>query len=151
MAVGPYSPVRMPEKEWAPSDVFDVFGDGLARQILVLASDHPVSAEKLAEQLDVSKPTIYRRVNALIDYDLVRERQQIDTEGNHYQEYETTLKRVVFEIEGGGYNIDLELRQRLAHQFESFWTDLEASGRSQSAERADQAETGNGGSSVDHG
>lgn len=117
----------MGEKEWSPSDVFDVFGDSLARRILVLASDRALSADEFAEQFDASRPTIYRRLNALIDYDLVRESQQIDMSGNHYQVYETTLKRVSFEIEGGGYTIDMTMRQSLAEQFESFWTDLEES------------------------
>lgn len=115
----------MGEKEWVPSDVFDVFGDSLARRILVLASDRPVSADDLGTQLDVSKPTIYRRLNALIDYDLLRERQQIDVKGNHYKSYETTLRSVTLEIKDGGYNINLSMRQSLADQFESFWTDLE--------------------------
>lgn len=104
-----------------------MFGDSLARRILVLASDRPLSADDLAQQLEVSRPTIYRRVNALIDYDLLRESQQIDVKGNHYQSYETTLQRVTFEIDNGGYNIDLTMRQSLAEKFESFWTGLEAS------------------------
>lgn len=115
----------MGEKEWKPSDVFDVFGDSLARRILVLASERPVSADDLAEQLDVSRPTIYRRVNALADYDLLTEQQQLDADGNHYQTVETTLKQIVFEIEDGGYNVSLEMRQSLADQFESFWSNLD--------------------------
>lgn len=126
MSVAPFAN-HMGEKEWAPSDVFDLFGDSLARRILVLASDRPLSADDLAHQLDVSRPTVYRRINALMDYDLVRERQQIDAKGNHYQLFETTLQRITFEIDNGGYNIDLTMRQSLADQFESFWTDLEAS------------------------
>lgn len=117
----------MGEKVWDPTDIFEVFGDPLARRILVFASDRRVSADDLAEQLDVSRPTIYRRLNALIDYDLLRERQEIDAQGNHYQSYESTLRRVTFEIEDGGYNIDLTMRQTLADQFESFWSDLEGS------------------------
>ncbi len=115
----------MGEKEWTPSDVFDVFGDALARRILVLASDRPRSADDLAERLSVSRPTVYRRVNALVDYDLLRVRPRIDGRGNHYQSYETTLRRVTFEIDDGGYNIDIAMRRRLADQFESFWSDLE--------------------------
>lgn len=115
----------MGEKEWDPSDLFDVFGDALARRILVLASERPVSVGDLADQLAASRPTIYRRVNALIDYDLLRERQEIGRSGNHYQTFETTLQRVAFEIGGGGYDISLTMRQSLADQFESFWTDLD--------------------------
>lgn len=117
----------MTKKEWAPSDVFDVFGDSLARRILVLASDRPLSADDLADQFDVSRPTIYRRINALIDYDLLREQQEIDMDGNHYKVFETTLKRIAFEIDGGGYTIDMTVRQSLADKFESFWSGLEES------------------------
>lgn len=119
----------MGEKEWDPSNVLDVFGDDLARKILVLASERPLAAEDLADELDVSRPTIYRRVNALIDYDLIREHQQIDIKGNHYQIFETTLKRISFEVADGGYDISLEMRQSLADQFESFWDDLEGADR----------------------
>lgn len=118
----------MGEKEWDPATVFDVFGDSLARRILVLASDRPVAADDLAGQLDVSEPTIYRRVNTLLEYDLLSERQVIDGDGHHYKTYETTLKRAAFEIENGGYNIDLEIRQSLADQFDAFWSDLEREG-----------------------
>lgn len=115
----------MAEKEWNPSDVFDVFGDDLARQILVLASDRPVSADELADLLNVSEPTVYRRLNALLDYDLLTKQQQIDPEGNHYQTVETTLRKVVMEIEDGGYNVNLQMRQSIADQFTSFWSDLD--------------------------
>jgi len=117
----------MGRKEWAPTNVFDVFGDELARQILVLTSERPLSADALSEHLDVSPPTIYRRVNTLIEYDLVTSRQQIDDDGHHYRTFETTLKRVAFEIEDGGYNIDVQMRRSLVDQFESFWSDLEDS------------------------
>lgn len=141
----------MGEKEWAPSDVFDVFGDSLARRILVLASERPVSADDLAEQLDVSRPTIYRRVNALVDYDLLSEQQQLDADGNHYQTVETTLRQVVFEIEDGGYNVSLEMRQSLADQFESFWSDLDqptGDGMRRPNDHPDRDPTGTG---SDHG
>lgn len=118
----------MGEKEWDPATVLDVFGDELARRILVLASDRPVAAHDLAEQLEVSEPTVYRRVNTLLEYDLVRENQEIDADGNHYKSYETALKRASFEIEAGGYNIVLELRRNLADQFDAFWSELERSG-----------------------
>lgn len=114
----------MGEKEWEPTTVFDLFGDDLARRLLVLASDRPFAADELASALDTSLPTVYRRLNALGEYDLVREEQQLDRDGNHYKTYETTLKRISFEIDDGGYNIDLQLRQSLVNQFGDLWTDL---------------------------
>lgn len=114
----------MGEKEWDPTDVFDLFGDELTRRILVLASERPLSADELARTLDTSHPTVYRRVNALLEYDLLDEQQQIDTDGNHYKTFETTLNRVAFEIEDGGYTIDVQMRQNLVEQFDDFWSDL---------------------------
>jgi DNA-binding transcriptional ArsR family regulator len=115
----------MGEKEWEASNIFDVFGDRLSRQILVLASSKSLAADDLASRLDVSEPTVYRRLNTLRDYDLLRVDHQIQANGNNYKTFETTLKRVAFEIEDGGYTIDLQVRQNLADQFESFWTSLD--------------------------
>lgn len=131
----------MGDKEWGPANVFDVFGDPLARRILVLASERSLSADELARELDVSRPTIYRRVNALIDYDLLQERQQIDRKGNHFQSFETAFERVTFEVTDGGYDIDLQLRQNLVDQFESFWTDLEGTDAGPTAAANDHRDT----------
>lgn len=118
----------MGEKEWAPMDVFDLFGDALTRRILVIASEQPLSADELAGSLDTSHPTVYRRINALLEYDLLKERQQIDAEGNHYKTFETTLNRIAFEIDDGGYDIDIRMRQSIVDQFGDLWSDLGESG-----------------------
>lgn len=117
-----------PHREWQPSNVFDVFGDDHARRILVATSEQPMAADDLADLLDVSTPTVYRRANTLIDYDLLRERRQIDPDGNNYKTYEATLKRIAFEIDDGGYEIDITMRRSLVDQFDTFWSDLERSG-----------------------
>ncbi len=127
----------MGEKEWVASNLFDVFGDRLSRQILVLASDQSMAADDLADRLDVSEPTIYRRLNTLLDYDLLRVDHQIQANGNNYKTFETTLKRAAIEIEDGGYNVDLRMRQSLADQFESFWTGLDGTTKDPD-ERSDQ-------------
>lgn len=117
----------MGEKQWEPTNIFGVFGDQLARQILVLTSERPMSADDLSDHLDASPPTIYRRINTLIEYDLMKSQQQVDQNGHHYQTFKTTLKQIAFEIEDGGYNIDVQMRRSLVGQFEAFWSDLEDS------------------------
>ncbi|WP_049920411.1 winged helix-turn-helix domain-containing protein [Haloferax sulfurifontis] len=117
----------MVNKEWNPQSIFDLFGDQLARHILVLTSERAFSADELSNILEVSPPTVYRRVNELAEYDLLTEQQEIDEDGHHFKTFETTLKRVVFEIDDGGYNIDIQMRQSLVDQFESFWSEFEQS------------------------
>lgn len=112
-------------KEWEPETIFDVLGSERARRILSIASVRPVSADDLATAIDASLPTVYRRVNALLDYDLLKENTQIDAEGNHYKTYETNLQRICFEVADGGFTVDIQLRRDLVDQFEDFWSDLE--------------------------
>lgn len=114
----------MANKEWEPSNIFDIFGDKLARRILVYADQHPISAEELADHLDASSPTIYRRLNALADYDLLSEEIQVDDDGHHYSTFETALDEITFAVDDGGYTIDIQIKEEPGDQFEGFWSDL---------------------------
>lgn len=109
--------------EWDPKTVFDVLGNEHARQILALASVEPVSADDLADHTDASQPTVYRRVNVLQEYDMLREETQLDEEGNHYKTYRTTLEEVRFGVENGGFTVDIELRQEVVERFSEVWTE----------------------------
>lgn len=113
-------------KEWAPANVLDVFGDPVARAALVLASEQPRSASEIADELGVSDQTVYRRIDELLDLDLVQEHRRIGENGNQYIEYETMLDAVTFAIDGGGYDVDLRMRQDLTDDFEAMWSDLES-------------------------
>lgn len=115
----------MTEKEWSPANILDVFGDSIARAALVLASDQPVTVKDLADQLDVSDPTIYRRIDPLVEANLLREHQQVDAKGNQPCRYETMLEQVTFEVGTDGYTVDIQVKQNLVEDFESMWSDLE--------------------------
>lgn len=112
-------------KEWDPDTLFDVFGDELARHVLVLASEEALSAEDLAAHCEASLPTIYRRVDTLEELDLLQARIHVDGDGNQYREFETALKRVNFAIDAGGIDVEIGLRRDLSDRFEAFWDELE--------------------------
>lgn len=114
----------MREKEWSPANIFDVFGDPVSRQIIVLTNGRTLSAEGLAERLDVSLPTVYRRTNKLVEYDLLTEELRLTDDGNQYKVFETKLKRLTFEVTAGGYTVETEMKHDLVGGFEGFWTDL---------------------------
>ena len=111
-------------KEWEPETVFDVLESDVARRILVLASREPKSADDLAAGCDASLPTVYRRVNVLLEYDFLTEDRELDADGNHYKTFETALERITFEIDGDGISASLDRRQSILDQFEEFWSDL---------------------------
>lgn len=117
----------MGRKEWEPETVFDVLGSEYARQILALASIKPMSAEEFADHCEVSLPTVYRRVNALLEYDLLQEDVEVESDGTHHKVFETNLERICFEVEDGRFEIDIQLRRDVVDQFTDFWDDLEDS------------------------
>lgn len=145
-AFGPDRSVRSAVSEHAPESVLDVFGDELSRQILALASERPVSVAALAERLDASKPTIYRRMDTLASRDLVEERIDPDREaGNHEKQFETTLQRATIEFEDGHVTVDCTPRHDLVDQFGAFWKGLEGSAPAVDVEFGDRSPEGHGG------
>ncbi|MFB6192072.1 MAG: ArsR family transcriptional regulator [Haloarculaceae archaeon] len=115
-------------REWEPETVFDVLGSEEVRRILALADVRPMSAEEFAEHLEASQPTVYRRVNACQEYDLLAEETRIDEDGNHYKVFRTNLERVCLEIDDGGFDVTVSLRRDLVDRFTDFWDDLEEGG-----------------------
>ena len=112
-------------KEWEPETIFDVLASETAREVLAVASVRAVAADDLAEHCEVSLPTVYRRVNALVEYDLLDEQTELDADGNHYNTYETNLDRICISIEDGDMSIDIELQRDLVDRFGGLWDDLE--------------------------
>lgn len=96
---------------WDANSVFDLVGNELARKILVLTSEEALSAEELAQRCDASQPTVYRRLDALESYDMVREQTRYDSDGNHRSAYACRLEELRFGVEDGGFTVDIELRR----------------------------------------
>lgn len=117
----------MGEKEWEPQDIVEVFSDEVSREIIAVASIQPLTAEEIADHLDVSAPTVYRRLNALVEYQLLREELHYDSNGHQYRSFETTLKRISFDVEDGEIRVDVALNQDLVDRFGTFWDDLQDS------------------------
>lgn len=112
-------------KEWTPASLFEVLESEVARKILALADDDPVSAETVAEETGASLPTVYRRLNALEEFGLLQSETQIDPDGNHYETYRTTVDRFTIEIGEDDLEVEVERPRDMVDRFEAFWTDLE--------------------------
>jgi DNA-binding IclR family transcriptional regulator len=109
-----------------PDAMFAALCSDDAREILVAAHAEPRSAEEFAEHCDVSLPTVYRRVNTLVEQDLLRENVQIDPDGNHYTLYVSNLDSLEFVLEAAGFVASVRLRRDIVDRFGEFWRDLGA-------------------------
>lgn len=103
-----------------PEALADLLGDECARTILVEAKTEPRTAAELSDCAGVSKPTVYRRLERLREYDLVTETIQPVTDGKNYKLYQTELEGIELNLSEDGFEITVSRRSRMADRFTQF-------------------------------
>jgi predicted transcriptional regulator len=116
-------------KAWDPDDIFDVLASEDVRRILVATSIRPMSAKELADICDRSLATIYRRVQAMEDYDLLSEELARDPDGTQYNEYKSDLNEITISVDEGRLNVNIDIEKDTVDQFAELIEDLERSGK----------------------
>lgn len=107
-------------------DILDTIGDQHARAVLATISREPKSAKALAEECDLSLPTVYRRIEMLDEYDLVTDETLVADDGNHYKVYQSNFESTVITLEDDEYKIRIYREENLPDRFSQLWDDLGA-------------------------
>lgn len=107
-----------------PDVLLELLGEELVRQILAATSHEPMSAKDLSETCDVALSTIYRRVEDMIDSDLLVERTQIEADGSHHSVYEANVDHVDIDIDDGTIDVSVHVREDAAERFSRIWSDI---------------------------
>ncbi|WP_436901607.1 ArsR/SmtB family transcription factor [Halovenus halobia] len=107
-------------------DILDTIGDQHARRLLAAISREPQSAKDLAEECDLSLPTVYRRIEMLEEYDLVTDETLVADDGNHYKIYESNFESTVITLEDDEYKVRIYREENLPDRFSQLWDDLGA-------------------------
>lgn len=103
-------------------ELFALLDDDYARAILTATSIQPMSANTLSEEIDASLPTVYRRVERLVECDLVTERTKVDDDGYHHSVYEAKLDRLTVDLDDGELHVDVEQTESdIADRFTDMW------------------------------
>jgi predicted transcriptional regulator len=121
-------------KAWDPDDIFDVLASEDVRRILVATSVQPMSVKELADVCDRSLATIYRRIQAMEDYDLLSEELTRDPDGTQYNEYRSELNEITISVDKGQLNVNIDIEKDTVDQFAELIEDLEGSERQDDAE-----------------
>lgn len=115
-------------EDWTPDEVFAVLDDEYARAILTATSLEPMSANDISDTCDMSRSTVSRRVNTLLEHEFLAESTQLDPEdGNHYSVYEARLDRIDVELRDGEFDVEIELegtREDPADRFTRLWGEI---------------------------
>ena len=83
-------------------DLLELLSDEYTRDVLTCLGGSPHSARELAEELDASRATIYRRLDRLTEAGLVSSTVSIDADGHHRQQYHVAaeLATILFGADG---------------------------------------------------
>ena len=107
-------------------EILNTIGDEHARRVLATISQEPKSAKELAEECDLSLPTVYRRIEILEEHDLVTDETLVADDGNHYKVYESNFDSTVISLEDDEYKVRIYREENLPDRFSQLWDDLGA-------------------------
>lgn len=86
-----------------PSEtVLSLLGDTYARRILLLLVERPRTGRELTTATDMSRPTVYRRLERLREAGLVGSELQLDPDGHHRNRFHATVNGFEFDIGPSG-------------------------------------------------
>jgi DNA-binding Lrp family transcriptional regulator len=111
-------------EELSPPAVFATLDDEYARDILVATNTDRLSAKELSEECDMSRPTVSRRVNTLVEQGLLEEYTHVDPAGRHYREYEARLERIEVLLRDEGFDIHIDVRPDPADRITSIFENM---------------------------
>lgn len=96
-----------PRREQAVDDcasgeeLLELLGDPYTRCVLNAIVDSPKSGSDIVEATDVSKATVYRRLEELCDAGIVESQTVFDPDGHHHEEFEAAVDEVTVEFDDG--------------------------------------------------
>lgn len=79
-------------------DLLDLLDDDYTHRILSALADAARPARELMEVCDASRATVYRRLDRLEEYGLVRSETELHAGGHHRKVFETSLERVTVDV-----------------------------------------------------
>ncbi|WP_255190764.1 ArsR/SmtB family transcription factor [Natronobeatus ordinarius] len=98
----------------------ELLADECTLTILRETITEPMAADELSDVCEVSPQTVYRRLEALVEHDLVEKDLQLDADGHHYNVYTATLDRIVVDLTTDGFELRVSRRNRMADRFTTF-------------------------------
>jgi DNA-binding transcriptional ArsR family regulator len=87
-------------------ELLAALGDDYARRIVTLLSDESLPAREIVERLEVSRPTVYRRLNRLQEIGVVSSSMDYDPDGHHRQRFGIAVDRVTLSFDDEGVAVE---------------------------------------------
>lgn len=89
------------------SEVLSLLSDEYARKMLNVLVEDSLSARALSEQLDMSRATVYRRLNRLESAGVVQSSMAVDPEGYHRKQFSVVVDRMQLMFRSDGVSLEV--------------------------------------------
>lgn len=107
--------------ESAENQLLSLLGDETVQRILTATDERSMSAQMLEARCDASLTTIYRRIEELLEHELLQVRTEVQSDGNHYKAYEARLKHLGVNLRDGALDVEVERRNDAPDRFRDIW------------------------------
>jgi DNA-binding transcriptional ArsR family regulator len=100
-------PLKRDEPAVEATEVVSLLSDEYAREVLRVLVADPLSARDLVDRLDMSRATVYRRLDRLESAGVLESSLRIDPEGHHRKRYRVVVDRLQFCVETDGLRLEI--------------------------------------------
>jgi DNA-binding HxlR family transcriptional regulator len=113
-----FSPCSSDRKE----RILEALGDRWAREILLLLSDGPRSAQEIQSSNRMPQSTLYRKLHELSEIGLIGiQRSVISPDGKRVELYRSLLEELTVEMRGTRLTIDVRFRDLSSERLKELW------------------------------
>lgn len=105
----PRGTVEEPTHQPSADDVLALLGDEYVADIVEALSDRPMPARALADTCDMSRATVYRRLERLCEAGLVTSHTAIERDGHHRQEFRLVLDELQIQVDEDGFDCTVRI------------------------------------------
>jgi len=105
--VGGTTPQQNNEPTVDTSEVLSLLSDEYAREMLNVLVEESLSARALSERLDMSRATVYRRLNRLESAGVIESSMVVDPQGHHRKQFSVVVDRMQLAFHADGVSLEV--------------------------------------------
>jgi DNA-binding transcriptional ArsR family regulator len=87
-------------------ELLGLLSNDYARAIMAEISDEALPAREIARRLDISRATVYRRLDWLEEAGVLKSTMSCEPNGNHRQQFRVIVDRLALSLESDGISVD---------------------------------------------
>lgn len=100
--------VQRSQRTIETTEMLSLLSDEYARRVLRALVEEPLSAREVVDRLEMSRATVYRRLNRLESAGVLESSMRIDPEGHHRRQFHVVVDRMRLSVESGGVTLETD-------------------------------------------